>query len=127
MSAINHNTSADHKSAAQQDRRDFLKSAAATTATLAACSVATSTVAGPTILHATDKAGSKVTIGFTSLTMFLSVVRLRVLYSPLAPVLRWLRPIEGWVYKRLRAPVPLRRNAPAREVDSSVTASSPVN
>lgn len=75
----------------------------------------------------TDQAGSKVTIGFTSLTMFLSVVRLRVLYSPLAPLLRALRPLEGWVYKRLRAPVPLPRNAPAREVDSSVTAGSPVN
>jgi len=75
----------------------------------------------------TDKAGSKVTIGFTSLTMLLSVIRVRILYSPLAPLLRWLRPLEGWVYKRLRAPVPLLRNAPAREVDSSVTAEYTAN
>jgi glycosyltransferase involved in cell wall biosynthesis len=70
----------------------------------------------------TDQAGSKVTIGFTSLTMLFSVIRLRVVYSPLAPLLRWLRPLEAWVYRRLRAPAPLPRNAPAREVDSSVTA-----
>ena len=55
----------------------------------------------------TDQAGSKVTIGRTSLTMFLSVVRVRLIYSPLYKLLRPLRPLEAWVYKKLRAPQPL--------------------
>lgn len=62
----------------------------------------------------TDKAGSKVVLGRTSLTMFLSVVRLRLIYSGLRPLLRWLRPIESWIYRRLRAPVPLRSASPPR-------------
>ena len=59
----------------------------------------------------TDKAGSKVTSSLfrASLTMFLSVVRLRLIYSPLYKFLRPLRPLEAWVYKRLRAPQPLSR------------------
>ena len=68
----------------------------------------------------TDKLGSTVRLGRTSLVMFLSVVRLRMIYSPLAPYLRFLRPIEKWVYMKLRAPVPLARPAlsPAdREAD----------
>lgn len=54
----------------------------------------------------TDKAGSKVTASLfrSSLTMFLSVVRLRLIYSPLQPVLKWFRPLEAWVYAKLRAP-----------------------
>jgi hypothetical protein len=54
----------------------------------------------------TDKAGSKVTASLfrSSLTMFLSVVRLRLIYSRLQPVLKGLRPIEAWIYKTLRAP-----------------------
>jgi glycosyltransferase involved in cell wall biosynthesis len=56
----------------------------------------------------TDKAGSKVALGRTSLTMFLSTVRLRLVYSPLRPVLRWFRPVEAWIYSKLRAPVPRR-------------------
>lgn len=57
----------------------------------------------------TDKAGSKVTSSLfrSSLTMFLSVVRIRLIYSPLYKWLRPLRPLEGWVYKKLRAPQPL--------------------
>ena len=55
----------------------------------------------------TDQAGSKVTIGRTSLTMFLSVVRVRLIYSPFYKLLRPLRPLEAWVYKKLRAPQPL--------------------
>ncbi len=55
----------------------------------------------------TDKIGSKVALGRTSLVMFLSVVRLRLVYSPLYPLLRPLRPLEGWVYRKLlRAPAP---------------------
>jgi len=57
----------------------------------------------------TDKLGSKVRLGRTSLIMFLSVVRLRMIYSPLAPYLGFLRPIEKWVYATLRQPPPLPR------------------
>ena len=55
----------------------------------------------------TDKVGSKVTLGRTSLTMFLSVVRVRLIYSPLYKWLRPLRPLEGWIYTKLRQPQPL--------------------
>jgi glycosyltransferase involved in cell wall biosynthesis len=57
----------------------------------------------------TDKIGSKVRLGRTSLIMFLSVVRLRIIYSPFAAYLRFLRPIEKWVYVTLRQPPPLPR------------------
>lgn len=57
----------------------------------------------------TDKLGSKVRLGRTSLVMFLSVVRLRIIYSPFARSLRFLRPIETWIYLKLRAPPPLPR------------------
>ena len=57
----------------------------------------------------TDKAGSKVTSSLfrSSFTMFLSVVRIRLIYSPFYKWLRPLRPLEGWIYKKLRAPQPL--------------------
>jgi glycosyltransferase involved in cell wall biosynthesis len=55
----------------------------------------------------TDKAGSKVALGRSSLTMFLSVVRVRLIYSPFYKMLRPLRPLETWVYKKLSAPLPL--------------------
>jgi glycosyltransferase involved in cell wall biosynthesis len=58
----------------------------------------------------TDKAGSKVALGRSSLTMFLSVVRVRLVYSPFYKMLRPLRPLEGWVYRKLRAPLPLARS-----------------
>lgn len=54
----------------------------------------------------TDKLGSKVTLFRTSLVMFLSVLRIRLIYSPFYPWLRPLRPLEGWVYRKLRAPQP---------------------
>ncbi len=56
-----------------------------------------------------DKVGSKVTSTLfrSSLTMFLSVLRIRLIYSPLYKWLTPLRPLEGWVYKKLRAPRPL--------------------
>ena len=59
----------------------------------------------------TDKAGSKVTSSLfrSSLTMFLSVVRIRLIYSPFYKWLRPLRPLEGWIYRKLRAPQPLPR------------------
>jgi len=54
----------------------------------------------------TDKVGSKVTASLfrASLTMFLSVVRLRIIYSPFHSLTRPLRPLEAWIYKKLRAP-----------------------
>ncbi len=60
----------------------------------------------------TDKAGSKVTASLfrSSLSMFLSVVRVRLIYSPFYKLLRPLRPLETWVYKTLRAPKPLSQS-----------------
>ncbi len=56
----------------------------------------------------TDKVGSKVssTLFRSSLVMFCSVFRLRLIYSPFYKWLRPLSPIEGWIYKKLRAPRP---------------------
>jgi hypothetical protein len=53
--------------------------------------------------------GSKVTASLfrSSLTMFLSVVRVRLIYSPFYKWLWPLRPLEAWIYGKLRAPVPL--------------------
>jgi len=72
--------------------------------------------AGFTVLEVptewTDKVGSKVSSSLfrTSLAMALSVLRIRLLYSPIYPWLRPLRPLEGWIYQKLRAPQPLPRN-----------------
>ena len=57
----------------------------------------------------TDVVGSKVTASLfrNSLAMFLSVVRVRLINSPCYRLLRPLRPLEGWIYKKLRAPAPL--------------------
>ena len=63
----------------------------------------------------TDKLGSKVTLGKTSFTMFLSVIRLRLLYSPLYRFLRPLRPLEGWIYKKLQQPQPLQGPPPEKK------------
>ncbi len=59
----------------------------------------------------TDKVGSKVSSSLfrSSLTMFLSVVRVRLIYSPFYKWLSPLRPLEKWLYQKLRAPQP-RRN-----------------
>ncbi len=58
----------------------------------------------------TDMVGSKVTSSLfrSSLSMLLSVVRVRLIYWPM--IYRWLRPLrplEGWVYRKLRSPKPL--------------------
>jgi glycosyltransferase involved in cell wall biosynthesis len=66
----------------------------------------------------TDKIGSKVTVFRTSLVMFLSVVRIWIIYRPwLYRWLRPLRPLEGWIYRKLRAPPPLP--GPPRETSST--------
>lgn len=64
----------------------------------------------------TDKFGSKVTASIfrTSLTMFLSVVRVRLVYSPCYRWLGPLRPVEAWLYKKLRAPQPRREEKPSK-------------
>jgi glycosyltransferase involved in cell wall biosynthesis len=56
----------------------------------------------------TDQAGSQVTRSLlrSSLVMFLSVVRLRLVHSPLYNWLKPLRPLETWVSLKLRAPPP---------------------
>jgi glycosyltransferase involved in cell wall biosynthesis len=56
----------------------------------------------------TDQIGSKVALGRSSLTMLLSVIRVRLIYWPHIYRLLWpLSPLEVWIYKKLRAPVPL--------------------
>lgn len=69
----------------------------------------------------TDKIGSKVTASLfrASLTMFLSVLRIRLIYSPFYRWLRPLRPLEAWIYKKLRAPQP--RPAPEEPPPSPAT------
>jgi hypothetical protein len=58
----------------------------------------------------TDQSGSKVAFNFrTSLNMLLSLVRLRLLYSPFYAWLRPLRPLEAWIYRKLNAPPPLSK------------------
>jgi glycosyltransferase involved in cell wall biosynthesis len=57
----------------------------------------------------TDKIGSKVALFRTSLTMFLSALRIKLIYSKIYPWLRPLRPLETWIYKKLRAPQPRPR------------------
>ncbi len=66
----------------------------------------------------TDKMGSKVTQSLvrSSLVMFLSVMRLRLIHSPFYPWLRGpLGPIGGWLYKKLRAPKPRPGPGPTKK------------
>jgi dolichol-phosphate mannosyltransferase len=56
-----------------------------------------------------DKIGSKIRLGRSSLTMFLSIVRLRLVYSPFYKALAPLRPVEEWLYVKLGAPPALPR------------------
>lgn len=53
----------------------------------------------------TDKIGTKVVLGKTSLTMFLSVLRLRIIYSPFYKPFKFiLSPLSLYIYKKLDAP-----------------------
>jgi glycosyltransferase involved in cell wall biosynthesis len=62
----------------------------------------------------TDKIGSKVTLGSTSLSMLLSVIRIRLIYWPwLYQLLRPLKPLEIWIYRKLGQPVPRSGPEPA--------------
>ena len=78
---------------------------------------------GGTLIEApvdwTDQLGSTVRYFRTSLVMFLSVFRLRLVYSPFYPWLRPLRPIEGWIYGALRNPPP-RSTRPSPKPDENV-------
>jgi len=71
----------------------------------------------------TDKTGSKVTLFRTSLTMFLSVLRIRLIYSPFHRWMGPLRPLEVWIYAKLRAPLlpapPSTGEEPAKPQGSS--------
>lgn len=71
----------------------------------------------------TDMLGSKVVIGKTSLTMLLSVIRLRLVYSPFYRWLRPLRPLEGWLYRKLGAPPPRPTRSGESQLPGSVTRS----
>jgi dolichol-phosphate mannosyltransferase len=55
----------------------------------------------------TDQIGSKIRLNKGAFGILLSVVRLRLVYSPFYDMLRPLRPLEGWIYSKLRAPQPL--------------------
>lgn len=55
----------------------------------------------------TDKLGSKVSLSRAAVAWFLSVVRLRLVYSPFYRWLGPVRPIEVWLYRKLGAPPPL--------------------
>jgi dolichol-phosphate mannosyltransferase len=72
----------------------------------------------------TDKIGSKVVLGKTSLIMLLSAIRLRLFYSPFYKMLRPLRPIETWIYLRLKAPPPRPRPEAAGQVPQRATSSA---
>jgi glycosyltransferase involved in cell wall biosynthesis len=71
----------------------------------------------------TDKIGSKVTLLRTSLVMFLSVFRIWLIYQPFYPLLRPLRPLEGWIYRKLGNPPPLP--GPRRGKSSPPTTEEP--
>jgi glycosyltransferase involved in cell wall biosynthesis len=64
----------------------------------------------------TDKIGSKMALNKGALAIILSVFRLRIIYIPwLYTMLRPFRPLEGWIYRKLRSPQPLPGPAPANQ------------
>ena len=69
-----------------------------------------------------DKSGSKVVFNLrTSLNMLLSLIRLRLIYSPFYRWLGPLRPLEAWLYTQLRAPQPVRHEAHSGEIITAVS------
>ena len=54
----------------------------------------------------TDQLGSKIKLNKGSLGILLSVVRLRLFYSPFYRWLSPFRPLETWIYRKLKAPPP---------------------
>lgn len=68
--------------------------------------------AGSTIIEVptewTDQSGSKVVFNLrTCLNMLLSLIRLRLIYSPFYRWMKPLRPLETWLYTSLHAPLPI--------------------
>lgn len=63
----------------------------------------------------TDKMGSKIKLNRGAWGILLSVIRLRLVYSPFYKWLRPLRPVEAWIYRKLRAPQPLPGPPQARK------------
>jgi len=55
----------------------------------------------------TDQIGTKIRLNKGAIGILFSVLRLRLVYSPFYAMLRPMRPIEAWIYKKLRAPQPL--------------------
>ncbi len=68
----------------------------------------------------TDHIGSKVRYFRTSLVMFLSIVRLRLIYSPFHVLFPLLRPFETWLYLSLRSAPPLPVNPQVKDSVKSV-------
>lgn len=66
-----------------------------------------------------DQMGSKVNLSKASLAWFLSVVRLRLVYSPCYRWLAPLRPLELWLYRKLGSPAPLSAVPPPARFDQS--------
>jgi glycosyltransferase involved in cell wall biosynthesis len=74
----------------------------------------------------TDKLGSKIKLNRGALGILLSVIRLRLVYSPFYNWLRPFRPLEAWIYRKLRAPAPLpgparNKQSPTRELEHKVS------
>ncbi len=67
----------------------------------------------------TDKVGTKVALGKTSLTMLLSILRLRWIYSPFCGLRKFFSPIENSLYRKLNAPQPLPAQKMPRPKESS--------
>jgi dolichol-phosphate mannosyltransferase len=62
----------------------------------------------------TDKIGSKMRLNKGALAIILSVFRLRLIYNPrVYALMRPLRPLEAWIYRKLRSPQPLPGPPPA--------------
>lgn len=72
----------------------------------------------------TDKLGSKVVLGKTSMSMLLSAIRLRMVYSPFHRILRPLRPVETWIYRKLNAPPPRTRSEASVPLPPGATSSA---
>ena len=65
----------------------------------------------------TDKIGSKMSLNKGALAILLSVLRLRLIYTPqVYKLLRPLRPLEAWIYRKLHSPQPLPGPAPGKSI-----------
>ncbi len=62
----------------------------------------------------TDQMGSKIRLGRSSMSMLLSIIRLRLVYSPFYRMLAPLRPLEEWLYLKLGSPPALPRGEAGR-------------